>query len=553
MTSETLNPGSAPSGTSPGEAVQAPHAPEPHRARVALEILGAAAVLGLAGNWLLHEIPWGLGLPAWIVMLVTAAAAVAGRSRTRLDRAGWMWLGVALLFASLVAWRDSPVPLLLNVLAALIALATAAAAFGGGRLRRVGVVEYAGWLLLAGLQAVAGALLLVLRDLRWADVRNRSSGGQVMAVTRGVLLAAPLLLVFGLLFASADPVFERLTQRLFQWRRDLVLETAFWTVFWGVLAAGYLRHLLLARSTRLRLPILQPASGARPPETPPLAIGGVEVVVILSLLNVLFLAFVLVQLRYLFGGTEIVHTTLGLSYAEYARRGFFELVAAAALLMPVLLALHALLGEEPRYRVRFRALSGLLIVLLFVVLVSAAERMRLYTLAYGLTELRFYTSAFMVWIALTALWMGSTVLRGRREWFMGGAVAAGLTTILLLNVVNPDARIAESVLDRSTDQADLPYLAELSADAVPVLARDLSRLDSVEGCRVVLRMAHSSWGPYSASEPDWRSWNLSRARAARVVPESWLRMRADECQRPTRSGGVGDSGSESEGLSSRTQ
>jgi hypothetical protein len=532
MTTEVSGRGTAPSAPLPQGATEAPGAPQGPRAHLAWETLGAAAALGLAGTWLLRVAPWGVGVPVWLVLLVAAAAAVAGRNRVRLERGGWMWLGVAVLFAGLLVWRDSPVLLLLNVLAMLVALATAAAVFGGGRLRRVGVVEYVGWLLLAGLNAAAGALLLALRDVRWMQMRESGPSDRAMAVARGVLLALPLLLVFGVLFASADPVFERMTMRLFQWQVERVLETAFWTVFWGAIAAGYLRQLFHACTAPLRLPRLVPPSTAADRQALAPSLGGVEVVVILSLLNTLFAAFVLVQLRYLFGGTELVHATLGLSYAEYARRGFFELVAAAALLIPVLLTLHALLGEESRYTGRFRMLSGLLVVLLFVVLVSAAERMRLYTLAFGLTELRFYASAFMVWIAAATLWFGSTVLRGRREWFMGGAITAGLTTIMVLNVVNPDARIAESVLHRGAERADLAYLAELSSDAVPVLARDLARLNAPEGCPLVWRMAVSEWGPHSRVETDWRSWNLSRARAADLVPEPWLSTRYLECQRP---------------------
>ena len=57
----------------------------------------------------------------------------------------------------------------------------------------------------------------------------------------------------------------------------------------------------------------------------------------LVVVDLLFLAFVLVQFRYLFGGAELVRGLTGMSYADYARRGFFELVAVAALSLPLLL------------------------------------------------------------------------------------------------------------------------------------------------------------------------------------------------------------------------
>jgi hypothetical protein len=54
-------------------------------------------------------------------------------------------------------------------------------------------------------------------------------------------------------------------------------------------------------------------------------LGPVELSIVLGLLDILFLAFVLVQFRYLFGGAELVRVSTSLTYAEYARRGFFEL------------------------------------------------------------------------------------------------------------------------------------------------------------------------------------------------------------------------------------
>src|SRR5690606_28461555 len=108
----------------------------------------------------------------------------------------------------------------------------------------------------------------------------------------------------------------------------------------------------------------------------------------------LFLFFVLVQFRYLFGGAGMIEVTPGLTYAEYARRGFFELVAASALVLPLLLVGDWLFDHRgPRDGWIFRALSLLLILLVLVVMASAFHRMRLYLGAYGMTEPRLYATA----------------------------------------------------------------------------------------------------------------------------------------------------------------
>src|SRR5207247_1416024 len=116
--------------------------------------------------------------------------------------------------------------------------------------------------------------------------------------------------------------------------------------------------------------------------------------------NALFLAFVVVQAPYLFGGAALVVGRAGLTVAQYARRGFFELVTVAALVLPVLLLIHHLLRrEQPVHERVFRLLAGTLVSLLYVVVASAVQRMLLYQHLFGLTELRLYTTAFMGWLA----------------------------------------------------------------------------------------------------------------------------------------------------------
>jgi len=57
----------------------------------------------------------------------------------------------------------------------------------------------------------------------------------------------------------------------------------------------------------------------------------------LALVNLLFLGFILVQVRHLFGNADLVRLTPGLTYAEYARHGFFQLVVVVAIALPMLL------------------------------------------------------------------------------------------------------------------------------------------------------------------------------------------------------------------------
>ncbi len=263
------------------------------------------------------------------------------------------------------------------------------------------------------------------------------------------------------------------------------------------------------------------------------ALGAVEIGVVLGSLNVLFASFVLVQLRYFFGGAAWVMSAAGVTYADYARRGFFELVWVAALVLPLLLGFHHLLREgRARDEKVFRLLAGTQVALLFVIMASAIGRMRLYQSEYGLTELRVYTTAFMFWLALVFVWFAWTVLaRRERARFAAGALIAGCLVAAALHLLNPDALIvrANAALVGRGHAFDAAYAASLSADAAPALLRDaLPRLSPNERCRVA-RQLLARWSPDTHAAPDWRTWNWSRAAAARLVAAHNDQLRAVAC------------------------
>jgi hypothetical protein len=248
-------------------------------------------------------------------------------------------------------------------------------------------------------------------------------------------------------------------------------------------------------------------------------LGAVEVGIVLGLLNVLFACFVIVQFRYFFGGAARVMSITELTYSEYARRGFFELTWVAGLVLPLLLITHALLGKDRPVAERvFRPLAGAQIALLFVIMASAVARMRLYQSEYGLTELRLYTTAFMLWLGIVFVWFAWTVVvRSRRQRFACGALIAAFITIGFLHLLNPDAFIvrANAAHARAGRAFDAEYAASLSADAVPTLISAMPSLSRDERCHVARELSYL-WS-YPTSGEDWRAWNFARSRARRTV------------------------------------
>jgi len=472
------------------------------RTRQGLAILAAALALGVAADALARLVPArldvALGLGAVVLALVALAQSGAIRLPGSLAPLG---VPLALLGVALI-WRDSPALFALNLLGILTVAALAAPRLRAVDRFRAGLADYAvGGLELAGGSA-AGSAALVFRAIEWSTLPGEGRVRRGRGAALGLAASVPVAAVFGGLLMHADPVFNRLVTRSLDLEVRPLLSHLVAVMFWGWLAAGLLRVLAAPAAAR---PALSCRRGT-------LGLG--EVGTVLLVVDALFLAFVVVQFRYLFGGADLVRQVTGMGYAEYARRGFFELVAVAALSLPLLLLADWWLDQRDPARVRrFRLLAGLMLLLLDVMLASALLRMRLYTAEYGLTELRFYTTAFMGWLVLVFGWFVATVLRGRRERFGTGALLAGWLVLAGLNLANPDAVIAGVNLDRAAAARplDAAYAAALSADALPVLRRGLASLGSADGCAAA-RALDARWREELTSA---RRWTISLARAPR--------------------------------------
>jgi hypothetical protein len=473
------------------------------KTKLGFSVLGTAAALGLLGDVLLRG---ALGLNAflWTLLLAAGGLLIARRQQVLLSGNGRWFLIPAVCCTAAVAWRDAEALLVLDFLSLLVATGLAVRYARSGDVREGGFIEHGVGLVIAGAQAVAGPFYLVGSEIDWREVPRSRWSGQPAAVLRGLLIALPLLALFGALFMGADAVFAQLAHRVVSFNTEPVVSHVVLTVFWTGLAAGLLWTALQAKVAAL--PAMEKPAG--------LQLGATETGVVLGLLNALFLAFVLVQFRYFFGGSALVEATTGLTYADYARRGFFELVGVSALVLPLLLLLHWLAGNAQQRL--FRWLAGALVAQLFVIMASAMQRMMLYQREFGLTEARLYATAFMGWLAMLFVWFGLTVMRGRRSRFVFGAVVSGFALLAALHAVSPDGLIARTNLARQAQGKpfDAAYAATLSADAAPLLVDALPRL-APEDQRVIAERLLERWG--GPQQGDWRSWNWSRSRARQAV------------------------------------
>ncbi|BDP40260.1 hypothetical protein DAETH_02290 [Deinococcus aetherius] len=500
------------------EASLSPALPRPRRAALPLVV---AAGLALTAHELTagDALRPGVNVTLWVVLLVGVLLRALRRQGQAPTREAGTLLGLGLAFA--VTFTVGRVPstfALLNGVALLLCLTLGAAYLRHPGARVAGAWALVGAAFTGGLRLVYGAFALLER-FPWARVRPaRGSGAGRWGV--GLLLTVPVLLVFGGLLAGADAGFGTLMRRLFDWDLGGVGEPVLRLACWSALAGGLVYPALMA----LR-PTVFPAG--EPPGLPRL--GLVEVGLPLASLGALFVVFFGTQLPYFLSGTALPG---GLTFSDYVRRGFGELMTVAFLTLSLLLAAHAVTREEVRAGAAYRLLNLAVLAPLAPLLLSAANRWRLYTLAYGLSEIRVLGAAFLAWVVLALGWFALALWRGRLRHFAYPALLLGLGTLLVTTALNPGALIARvnvhravagvtNDLRRTPQGADVWNLLNLGADALPVIVANLDTLtrecgpteDCLNDRSTVVRRLQEEYG-----EPrDLRAWNASDARARRLV------------------------------------
>lgn len=397
---------------------------------------------------------------------------------------------------------------------------------GGDRpwtLGRATIVQGVVGLTVAAYYGLTGGPLLWSAAARQMDGRPSARRWRPIAgaAIRGLLMAVPLIILFTMLFTRADPAFRRLLEGLLDWAGWLP-SVGKWLarfVFWAWLASGVLY-------TALRNPVPALVS---PLKVPLPALHGLEPVVALGALNALFLAFVLMQIRYLLGGVRWLEAA-GLTYAEYARRGFFELLAVTALVIPTLRIAQGLMphgGQGTAHRL-FRWMAWLMLALTGLMMVSAGHRLALYVGAYGWTIARLYAAIIMGGIALILLLLFSTTLGREERGFAAGILAVAFLVLMTLNLINPVAVVMRHHAGRiqAGKQADSYYMSmagAASGEGVPALLAALPSLPGEQRGSIASQLL--SWWGIEDPEAGFLHWNFSHARARRLVGEQRDQLR----------------------------
>ncbi len=487
-------------------------------------LLSLAFLFGIIAQYLFYRTALGInvGIAAAVVLAVAWRLRPTG---ARIDHADRWIVPAAIVFAFLPALRVDLMLLLFDVPATAALVTMAAISFAGVPLTRraVDILVILGLVVLGRIVAGGALLVAALPDL--GRPLARGGGGRIASIGVGIAVAFPFLVVFALLFASADAVFSSAVTNVFDFRKWSIGDFIGRVLLGGVFAwVGGGLFIVAGRRTDTTMPAVLPRLRG--------ILSSTAGTTTLLAIDALFLFFVALQIAYLFGGVDTLNAT-GLTYSAYARRGFFELIAVAVLAGGLLFAVELVVARRTRLYV---GAALMLAIATLVIVVSAAYRMQLYQLAYGWTEQRFYGLAGIAWLGASGACAGVLVWRNATRWLLHAGGLIALAVAIAVNLIGPSAFVARQNLERVVDPSGLPadayrgldayYLATLGDGAIPTLVEYLPRLGDSDRAALgsairTLSLEGRDLGPVSLP-----SFNLDRERARQALLGS-----ADELRR----------------------
>ena len=465
----------------------------------------AAVALGALGDLLLFQPEPGLGTTLFLLLLPATFGILLRIHGLRPHGPSlWPLVGAYGFFATMLSVRASGFVTSLNGLACLLLLGLIARLAVPGELLELGLKD----LFTAPFSLLAASLYRAIPIVETApaaileQLKNSQKPSPIWPVLRGLLYSIPVLLILIPLLGSADSVFADQLRSLGDWLKpEQIAET-----IWRLNRTGFVAWLSLSgltfALTQKPLSRHKLSEGLRP-------LGYIESMTILSSVALVFGLFLSIQFTYLFGGSSRVLSLPNVTFAEYARRGFAELVLVSLLTLILVLGLSAVTRRSGPQAIGFSGLATAIVGETLVLLGSAWSRMAAYEAAYGATQTRIQVDVFILWLGAALLWLVLTLWS--RPWaprFAFGGLVCGLGYVASLNLLNPDALVAKRNIQRwhETGTLDMGALCALSEDAKEAL---IPLADQIQDRDLRQRIDH--WIAFhNKPSTTWQRWHWAK-------------------------------------------
>jgi len=300
---------------------------------------------------------------------------------------------------------------------------------------------------------------------------------RVFRVIAGILISLPILLIFTLLFYSADLKFQEIVGNLFSinFFNDFI-KIFIWFLGVAWLGFGTIFYIFCKKNN------YNPTKEIIDFSKPRLFI---ESTTVLILLETLFAIFNIIQIRYLFGGESNISSS-EFTYSEYARKGFFELIFASILALGIIMIIMRMKKSASGLKDKIIRLIAVIGVLeLIPMAISSFYRLYLYEQAYGYTRLRVYSHLFVIFLLLIMLLFiikYSLNLKNRLFYYFSFLIT--VFSLVLAGFLNVDEFITKAnyqkYLDEDEGNFDVQYVSSLSYDNIPYLVEIYQKIEDEE-------------------------------------------------------------------------
>lgn len=330
-------------------------------------------------------------------------------------------------------------------------------------------------LLTIPLRVIGRSIIAAFSLILPKEEKTSHSSIPVGPILRGIIITIPIFLILLVLLTKADPIFQNLTTKLLSQSIERIILSTF---LFGVLISWG-----LSVYTQVKERIEREIGGGK----------SYELGILGGSIAILFAVFIAVQFQYLF--SQVGERQLGelgiksLTYSEYVRKGFFELLIvstiAGAVITYILNYLHRLSSNS---KTILQVLTGLLTFETGMLLYSAFARLSLYADGHGLTRARIWGFLFLLWLlGVLIILFVRTVRKLSSEKIAYGVIGITLMVLLAMNIFNIDHLIATKYRPTVNNEIDYSYIALLSPDAsesweeiIQYIEKEVTELERVE-------------------------------------------------------------------------
>ncbi len=477
--------------------------------------------LGLVFDFLFWDHPIGVNYVIFSILCLVGGLYFLFSEEYR-PSLNSLWLLIPFVFFVVITFlRQEPLTSFLAYTFTLFTIGVFINTYLGGRWFQYSLTDYVGkfFQIIGSMLTIQKRFVSQIRQEKEAQSGTRNKIPFV-AILRGLLIAIPIVVIFAMLLASADVVFNQKIANFFDlfdsgkiteyvFRIFMILACSF------LLVGVYLHTLSQSKDEKLASEV----AGSNKQ-----ILGFTEASIVLGSVTLLFLMFVIIQFQYFFGGQSNIGVA-GYTYSQYARRGFSELVTVAFFSLLLIMGLGTITKRQKEIEQKVYSWLSIAIVLqVLVILTSAYQRLALAIDWHGFSRLRLYPQVFLVWVGI--LFIAIVVLEffHLERYFAFAFVLASLGFAISLTLFNVDAAIVKRNISRVSlgKNLNVGHLSSLSTDAIPALveayqSQNISETTR-EGIGAILACYLYEYETIKKSD-DWRSFNYSYWKASQLLAE----------------------------------